>query len=156
MHISCQILIQEEKTHLVVVQSGPVVKIGCAYKAKIILDIKLGVQFALDDFGKGYSSLEYLRQLPLGKIKIDRSFVRNLEQNDGDAAIVSAISVLGNRLGLRVLAEGVERSSQLDLLAAEGCNEIQGFYFSPPMEAAKIGHLLVEGSDSISPSRCEN
>ncbi len=115
-----------------------------------------GVRFALDDFGKGYSSLEYLRQLPLGKIKIDRSFVRNLEQDDGDAAIVSAISVLGNRLGLRVLAEGVERSSQLDLLAAEGCNEIQGFYFSPPMEAARIGHLLVEGSDSISPSRCEN
>ena len=114
------------------------------------------MRLALDDFGKGYSSLEYLRQLPLEKIKIDRSFVNNLEKDDSDAAIVSAISVLGSRLGLRVLAEGVERSSQLDLLAAEGCNEIQGFYFSPPKEAGEISRLLVEGSESISPSQCDN
>ena len=143
-------LLELELTERILIEATPTVK----STLQRLRD--LGVRFALDDFGKGYSSLEYLRQLPLGKIKIDRSFVRNLEQNDGDAAIVSAISVLGNRLGLRVLAEGVERSSQLDLLAAEGCNEIQGFYFSPPMEAARIGHLLVEGSDSISPSRCEN
>jgi len=116
----------------------------------------LGVRFALDDFGKGYSSLEYLRQLPLERIKIDRSFVRNLERDDSDAAIVSAISVLGSRLGLRVLAEGVERSSQLDLLAAEGCHEIQGYYFSPPIEPDGISRLLREGSESIRPSSFDN
>jgi EAL domain-containing protein (putative c-di-GMP-specific phosphodiesterase class I) len=82
--------------------------------------------------------------------------VRNLEHDDSDAAIVSAISVLGSRLGLRVLAEGVERSSQLDLLTAEGCHEIQGFYFSPPMEPEKISKLLLEGSDSICPCRIDN
>ena len=143
-------LLELELTERILVEATPAVKKSLARLRK------LGVRFALDDFGKGYSSLEYLRQLPLEKIKIDRSFVINLEEDDSDAAIVSAISVLGSRLGLRVLAEGVERSSQLDLLAAEGCNEIQGFYFSPPREANEISMLLIEGSDSISPSRCEN
>ncbi len=143
-------LLELELTERILVEATPAVKKSLGRLRD------LGVRFALDDFGKGYSSLEYLRQLPLEKIKIDRSFVRNLEDDDSDAAIVSAISVLGSRLGLRVLAEGVERSSQLDLLAAEGCNEIQGFYFSPPKEAAEISRLLVEGSDSISPSGYDN
>jgi len=143
-------LLELELTEHILIEATPTVR----NTLKRLRD--LGVRFALDDFGKGYSSLEYLRQLPLERIKIDRSFVKNLEHDDGDAAIVSAISVLGSRLGLRVLAEGVERSSQLDLLAAEGCNEIQGFYFSPPMDPDTISELLVEGSDSISPSGFDN
>lgn len=143
-------LLELELTERILIEGTPIVRNSLERLRE------LGVRFALDDFGKGYSSLEYLRQLPLERIKIDRSFVRNLEQDDNDAAIVSAISVLGNRLGLRVLAEGVERSSQLDLLAAEGCNEIQGFYFSPPLEPRKISSLLVDGSDSISPSSYDN
>ncbi len=143
-------LLELELTERILIEATP----GVKNSLKRLRE--LGVRFALDDFGKGYSSLEYLRQLPLERIKIDRSFVKNLERDDSDAAIVSAISVLGSRLGLRVLAEGVERSSQLDLLAAEGCNEIQGFYFSPPIEAEKISRLLVEGSESINPSSFDN
>lgn len=112
----------------------------------------LGVKLALDDFGKGYSSMEYIRLLPLQKLKIDRSFINNLDGDSSDAAIVSAITVLGSRLGLTVLAEGVERRSQLDLLAEEGCDEIQGFYFSPPVSAERVSEILVEGNGCVEPA----
>jgi diguanylate cyclase (GGDEF)-like protein/PAS domain S-box-containing protein len=138
-------LLELELTERILIQATPAIKEG-------LLRLRaLGVRFALDDFGKGYSSLEYLRRLPLEKIKIDRSFVRNLEIDENDAAIVSAITVLGSRLGLKVLAEGVERQSQLELLAAEGCDEIQGYLFSPPVSAARVGELLDGGSDLIHP-----
>ena len=118
---------------------------------------ELGVRFALDDFGKGYSSLEYLKQLPLQKLKIDRSFVMNLESNSSDAAIVSAITVLGSKLGLKVLAEGVERQSQLDFLAYEGCHEIQGFFFSPPVAPEDVSRMMTMGEGPIKPlSRTEH
>lgn len=113
---------------------------------------QLGVRLTLDDFGTGYSSLEYLRRLPLQKLKIDRSFVENLDGNSSDAAIVSAIAVLGSKLGLRVLAEGVERRSQLDRLAAEGCHEIQGFYYSPPLAAEALTELIQRGDGIIRPA----
>jgi diguanylate cyclase (GGDEF)-like protein/PAS domain S-box-containing protein len=117
----------------------------------------LGVRFTLDDFGKGYSSFEYLRQLPLQKLKIDRSFVMNLESNSSDAAIVSAITVLGTSLGLKVLAEGVERQSQLDLLVDEGCNEIQGFFFSSPVAPEDVSRMMTMGEGLIKPlSRTEH
>ncbi len=111
----------------------------------------LGVRFTLDDFGKGYSSLGYLRQMPLQKLKIDRSFVMNLESNSSDAAIVSAITVLGTKLGLKVLAEGVERQSQLDLLAGEGCHEIQGFFFSPPVAPEDVSRMMTMGEGPVRP-----
>ena len=111
----------------------------------------IGVRLTLDDFGKGYSSMEYLRVLPLQKLKIDRSFVQNLEDDSNDAAIVSAITVLGSKLGLTVVAEGVERQSQLDMLAAEGCHEIQGYFFSPPVSPEKVSQLMSVGNDSIRP-----
>ncbi len=112
----------------------------------------LGVRLALDDFGKGYSSLEYIRLLPLQKLKIDRSFINKLEDDGSDAAIVSAITVLGSKLGLTVLAEGVERQSQLDLLAQEGCHEIQGFFFSPPVAPERVTELMTEGNGCIVPA----
>jgi len=93
----------------------------------------LGVRFAIDDFGTGYSSLSYLKIFPVDRLKIDRSFVRNLETSPGDAAIVRAITNLGHDLGLNVTAEGVETAAQLETIRALGCDEVQGFLFARPM-----------------------
>lgn len=92
----------------------------------------LGVAFAMDDFGVGASSLSYLRRLPLAKIKIDRSFVRELPQNEDDAAVAAAIIALGQRIGIPVLAEGIETAAQLSCLQSMGCNLAQGYLFSRP------------------------
>jgi len=99
-----------------------------------ILELRgLGVRFAIDDFGTGYSSLSYLKSFPVHRLKIDRSFIRNLETSPGDAAIVRAITNLGHDLGLDVTAEGVETKEQLKTIRLEGCDEVQGFYFARPM-----------------------
>ena len=88
----------------------------------------VGVRIAMDDFGTGYSSLSYLRSFPFDKIKIDRSFVRDLAQHDDSAAIVRAVASLGHSLGVTTTAEGVETQEQLERLRTEGCTEVQGFY----------------------------
>ncbi|WP_343716890.1 EAL domain-containing protein [Inquilinus sp.] len=93
----------------------------------------LGVRFAIDDFGTGYSSLNYLKIFPVNRLKIDRSFIRNLETSPGDAAIVRAITNLGHDLGLDVTAEGVETPEQLETVRMLGCDEVQGFHFARPM-----------------------
>jgi diguanylate cyclase (GGDEF)-like protein/PAS domain S-box-containing protein len=102
----------------------------------------LGVRIAIDDFGTGYSSLAYLRQLPIDKLKIDRSFLRELESRADDATIVQTIAAMARALGLRVAAEGVETGAQLALLVALGCDEWQGHHFSPPVDAAGFEMLL--------------
>lgn len=94
---------------------------------------ELGVSLALDDFGTGYSSLSYLRRFPIDTLKIDRSFVRDLPDSPEAATIVKTIIGLGNSLGLRVVAEGVETSAQISFLRATECDEIQGFHLSPPL-----------------------
>lgn len=88
-----------------------------------------GLRFALDDFGTGYSSLSYLSRLPLDQIKIDQSFVRNVGSKKHDAIIIEALIGLGQRLGLCVVAEGIETSSQLDYLSQHGCTSYQGYLF---------------------------
>jgi diguanylate cyclase (GGDEF)-like protein/PAS domain S-box-containing protein len=103
---------------------------------------ELGVRISMDDFGTGYSSLSYLRSFPFDKIKIDRSFVRDLVERPDCVAIVRAISGLGRSLNITTTAEGVETLDQLDWLRAEGCNEVQGFLFSAARPAAEIAQLL--------------
>ena len=95
----------------------------------------LGVRLALDDFGTGYASLGYLQKFRFDKVKIDRSFVRNLGVDPRAAAIVRAVIGLCNDLGMSTIAEGVENSDQVAMLWAQGCREVQGFLYWAPMSA---------------------
>jgi EAL domain-containing protein (putative c-di-GMP-specific phosphodiesterase class I) len=101
-----------------------------------------GVRIALDDFGTGYSSLAYLRQLPIDVLKIDRSFVADLDDTGQNMAIVSRIVELAHDLGFTVVAEGVETARQLEALEAVGCDAAQGFLFGRPVVADAVGSLL--------------
>jgi diguanylate cyclase (GGDEF)-like protein len=108
----------------------------------------LGVQFALDDFGTGYSSLLYLRTFPFDKLKIDRSFVRNIESAADSAAIVHAVVSLGRGLGMKVTAEGVETAEQHLFLRAAGVHSLQGFRFGRPGTALDITARLLKQADA--------
>jgi EAL domain-containing protein (putative c-di-GMP-specific phosphodiesterase class I) len=105
---------------------------------------ELGVRFSVDDFGTGYSSLSYLRQLPIDKLKIDRSFLSEIDSQPADEAIVRAIAVMAKSLGLSVAAEGVETEAQRLRLAALGCDEWQGYHFSIALEAEQFEKLFAE------------
>jgi EAL domain-containing protein (putative c-di-GMP-specific phosphodiesterase class I) len=102
----------------------------------------LGVRISMDDFGTGYSSLSYLRSFPFDKIKIDRSFIRELGRKNDCVAIIRAVTRLGNNLGMATTAEGVETDEQLEILRAEGCTQAQGFLFSTPRPAAEVPAML--------------
>ena len=102
----------------------------------------LGVGICMDDFGTGYSSLSYLRSFPFDKIKIDRSFMRDLESKGDSLAIIKAVIGLGHSLGMATTAEGVETEEQFNAVREQGCNEVQGFYFSPPLPPKAVHDLL--------------
>ena len=102
-----------------------------------------GIGFSLDDFGTGYSSISYLKHLPLDQLKIDQSFVRDIASNKHDVAIVKTIITLGQSLDLKVVAEGVETTEQLDLLAALGCAGFQGYFFGRPMPLEAFENFAV-------------
>jgi len=102
----------------------------------------IGVSIAMDDFGTGYSSLSYLRQFPFDRIKIDQSFVRELNEKRDCGAIVRAVTTLSRELGMATTAEGVETQEQLTALALAGCTDVQGFLFSRPVPELAIAELL--------------
>ncbi|MGF0240744.1 putative bifunctional diguanylate cyclase/phosphodiesterase [Rhodococcus sp. IEGM1300] len=107
-----------------------------------------GALIAIDDFGTGYSSLSYLKSLPLDKIKIDKSFVQDLLDDDDDATIVRAIIQLGKSLGMQVIAEGVETAEQEAYIISEGCHEGQGYFYSKPLPARELGVYLKQAQRS--------
>jgi len=109
----------------------------------VLRDLKaMGVKVAIDDFGTGYSSFSYLKNFPMGKLKIDRSFVRDLAVGSDDGAITAAIISMAKSLNLRVVAEGVENEAQMSFLRAHHCDEIQGYYFSKPLSASEVVNHL--------------
>ncbi|WP_027521314.1 bifunctional diguanylate cyclase/phosphodiesterase [Bradyrhizobium sp. Ec3.3] len=114
---------------------------------------ELGIRIAMDDFGTGYSSLTYLQCFPFDKIKIDRSFVRDVATDAGSLNIVRAIAALASGLGMTATAEGVETHEQLDRIAAEGCTEMQGYLFSRPLPAAEIERRFLSPEAPALPDR---
>ena len=101
---------------------------------EILTDLKVrGLQIAIDDFGTGYSSLSYLNRFPIDRLKIDRSFVADIATNEDDRVLVSLVAEMGRKLGLNVIAEGVEDDTQKNLLIGMGCDAIQGFLFGLPV-----------------------
>ena len=102
----------------------------------------LGVSISLDDFGTGYSSLSYLKRFPVNVLKIDRSFIKDIPDDNDDMEITRAILAMASRLNLAVVAEGVETRAQLEFLANEGCDLVQGYYVSRPLPSEPFIELL--------------
>ena len=105
-----------------------------------------GIYISVDDFGTGYSSLSYLKRFPIDRLKIDQSFVRDLEKDQDDRAIASAVITMGHSLGIRVIAEGIETIEQMQILQQMNCDEGQGYYLGRPMPAEEITKLIAEQS----------
>jgi EAL domain-containing protein (putative c-di-GMP-specific phosphodiesterase class I) len=103
------------------------------------------LQLSIDDFGTGYSSMSYLKRFPVDRLKIDKSFTRDITSDPVDLSISQAIIALGHSLGLKVIAEGVETRGQLELMCANQCDEMQGYLFSRPVDATGFEQLLREG-----------
>jgi diguanylate cyclase (GGDEF)-like protein/PAS domain S-box-containing protein len=121
---------------------------------RAVLDVlrqirQLGVGISMDDFGTGYSSLSYLRSFPFDKIKIDRSFTRELGKREDSLAIIRAVARLGRDLGMATIAEGVETEEQLDIIRAEGCSHAQGYLFSVPVGVKELPKLLARKNRSF-------
>lgn len=110
---------------------------------------RLGVRISLDDFGSGYSSLSYLKRLPIDTLKIDPSFVRHITTNRNDESISTAIIAMAHGMNMRVVAEGVETNEQLQILRELGCDEVQGYFISRPVPAEEVTHILSEGAPPL-------
>jgi diguanylate cyclase (GGDEF)-like protein/PAS domain S-box-containing protein len=132
---------------VVEITEGLLLDANTAVSNKLLQLRDAGIQVALDDFGTGYSSLSYLKKFDIDYLKIDRSFTRNLAPESSDMALSGAIIVMAHKLGLKVIAEGVETPEQRDLLAAAGCDYGQGYLFAKPMPAEEFDQLLRRQAD---------
>jgi EAL domain-containing protein (putative c-di-GMP-specific phosphodiesterase class I) len=103
---------------------------------------ELGVRLSIDDYGTGYSSMAYLKRLPVDELKVDRSFILNMTANDNDAILVRSAIDLGHNLGLTVVAEGVESDAHVAALRSFGCDIVQGYHYARPMPAADVSTWL--------------
>jgi len=120
-----------------------VISAGAAGLAPKLIELReRGIHIALDDFGTGYSSLALLKDLPVDRIKIDRSFIAGFGTCADDTAIVRAVTNLGRSLNKRVTAEGVESAETMDMLRSEGCHDIQGYHLAKPMPASRLVEFL--------------
>jgi EAL domain-containing protein (putative c-di-GMP-specific phosphodiesterase class I) len=108
------------------------------------------VPLAVDDFGTGFSNLHYLNRFPVGRLKIDRSFVQGMLEDAGTAEVTQAIVHLGHALGMKVVAEGVETEQEEDLLRRQGCDEIQGYLYSRPLVPRELAHWLRDAATGAS------
>jgi diguanylate cyclase len=136
--------------HLVIELTESVVMGDAERSVSVLQDLsRRGYQLAVDDFGTGYSSMSYLKQLPVGKLKIDKSFVQDLGKSVKSDAIVQAVTALAHGLGITVVAEGVETIEQLTGLLTYGCDHYQGYYCSRPRNAAEITKLLHQAPRAI-------
>jgi EAL domain-containing protein (putative c-di-GMP-specific phosphodiesterase class I) len=129
-----------------------------AARQQIVALQKLGISFSVDDFGTGYASFTYIEKLPVNRLKIDQAFIHNMSSRPEGSAVIRAIIGLGRGLGLRVVAEGVETEAQLAELRAEGCDEVQGYLFSRPLETAEFeafyqAHGRVLALTGVAPSQ---
>lgn len=107
---------------------------------------ELGIMLAIDDFGTGYSNLSYLKRFPIDRLKIDQSFIRNLEHEPVNVDIVRAIAALGKSMSLKLVAEGVETENELALVKSSGCEFVQGYWFSRPLPVAQLESWMKERS----------
>jgi EAL domain-containing protein (putative c-di-GMP-specific phosphodiesterase class I) len=103
---------------------------------------RIGIHFSMDDFGTGYSSLSVLKKLPINQLKIDQSFIRDISIDSDDAIIVQTIIAMANKLGMEVIAEGVETEEQRAFLERQGCSVIQGYLFGKPVPIEQFEQLL--------------
>ncbi|HTV95637.1 MAG TPA: EAL domain-containing protein [Steroidobacteraceae bacterium] len=132
-----------EPRHLVIELTESVVMRDADRSIRVLDELsRTGYQIAIDDFGTGYSSMNYLKQLPVGKLKIDRSFIKDLGSDPKSDSIIRSIIALAHGLGVTVVAEGVETRNQLSALLAYGCDQYQGYFCSRPRSAAEIGEYL--------------
>jgi len=129
-----------EITETVLMQDAP------AAEATLSALRDLGVCVAMDDFGTGYSSLSYLKRFPVDVLKIDREFIRELPHDKDDGVIVHAMIALAEKLGLKVVAEGVETEQQLDFLKAAGCSTAQGYFLQRPGSVDELSTVLQRGA----------
>jgi predicted signal transduction protein with EAL and GGDEF domain len=132
-----------EPTYLEIELTESAVMHNAAESAAILEQLsRIGVHISIDDFGTGYSSLSYLRRFPLDKLKIDRTFIKDVVANPEDAAIVHAIISLAHSLRLKVIAEGVETQQQLEFLRSLGCDQYQGFFCSPAVQPEEFAEMM--------------